>query len=375
MFRAIRALVRKDLVMTLRSPVFLVISILVPALFALLYSLIVQAATTVPIVVARDSQGVYSDQFMQIMRSMKSEDGKAWLIKTEDPERAAEMYRDGDTIGLVRIPAGFDTAAAAGRAEVNLELENINSDITKNFELRIEHIIREMSVASSPSAAVVIQENPRFSKDMSFQRYMGTGLLMFTILYAAMVNTGNLVAREWEDRTAKGIVLAPRSFTPFIVGKWAVTSVQTLLSTALVAGTLALTLDYPLSRLGPGTWLPMLALFFYGAALGMLLGVALRRSLPVVPLAAVLTLVHFLLCGFESYLRGYAHGGLVEALWLSTRYWPVASMTDQIRAAMEGLPLVATLPGAAGWMAALVAVLVTSSVWFLRSRLTFTQGQ
>jgi hypothetical protein len=95
----------------------------------------------------------------------------------------------------------------------------------------------------------------------------------------------------------------------------------------------------------------------------------------LVPVAAVLTLLHFLLVGFESYMRGYAHGGLVDVLWQSTRWWPVAAVTDQIRFAVEGLRPVQTIPQYMLWMAVLVVVLTAAAVRVLRTRLRFTQGQ
>ncbi|HEY7485966.1 MAG TPA: ABC transporter permease [Streptosporangiaceae bacterium] len=375
MLSATLAMVRKDLLATRRHPLFLVISVLVPVAFVFLYALIVQAATTIPLAVAQESHGPYSDRFVQTLQTMRSEDGKAWELHRMSPDKAAAAYRSGDVVGMLRIPASFDRDAAAGRAQVQLSVLNINSDISKNYQLRVEHAINAMHTQADPAHSVQIQEHPRWARDMSFSRYMGAGLLMFAIIYAAMVNTGNLVAREWEERTAKNVVLSPRGLMPLILGKWLTMFVQTVVSVALVVIALKFALHYPISRLGPATWGPIAMLVLYGAAFGVLLGTALRRSLVLVPVAAVLTLLHFLLVGFESYMRGYAHGGLVEVLWQSTRWWPVAAVTDQIRFAVEGLRPVQTIPQYMLWMAVLVVVLTAAAVRVLRTRLRFTQGQ
>lgn len=212
---------------------------------------------------------------------------------------------------------------------------------------------------------------------MSFTRYMGASLLMFAILYASMVNTGSLVAREWEDRTAKAVVLSPRGLWPLIAGKWVAAFVQTFLTMIFVALTLWLTLDYPVLGLGPQSWIPLLLLFLYGSALGVLLGVTLRRSLPLVPIAAVLAVVHFLVVGFESYMRGYAHGGFVEFLWQLARFWPVSGTIDQIRFTVEGLEpfYIDSQQHHLLWLTAVIVALVSAAVTVLRKRLRFAQGQ
>lgn len=375
MLTATRALVSKDLLVSRRNPVYFILGVLVPLMFVMLYAFIVQTATTAPIGFAVESQGPHTDKFMSIIRGMHSQDGDSWEIRTTDPDTARKLYENGETVGVITIPASFESDVDKGTAQTKIVTDNINSDITKNLNLRMQDAIKTMQLDTDPQHVVAIDEQSRWAEDMSFTRYMGASLLMFAILYASMVNTGSLIAREWEDRTAKSLVLSPRGWWPMVVGKWVTSFIQTAITMVLVGTVLWLTLDYPIGKLGPGSWGPLLLFFLYGSALGVLLGVALRRSLPLVPIAAVLTLVHFLVFGFESYMRGYAHDGLVEFLWWCARFWPVSPAIDQIRFTVEGLEPFYTQGHYLVWLSALVVVLMGFAITVLRKRLRFTQGQ
>ncbi|MBZ4016042.1 ABC transporter permease [Streptomyces purpurogeneiscleroticus] len=377
MLTAVRAIVAKDLLISRRSPTYFALSVVVPVMFVLLYAFIVQTATTAPIGFAVKSHGPHTQQFMSAIKDMKSEDGDAWEIRTTDPAEAKAMYDSGETIGMVVLPPTFEADVTAGKAHIDIVSDNINSDITKNLQLRVDTAIGAVQKSIDPEHTVGVKAVDRWASPMSFTRYMGASLLMFAILYASMVNTGSLVAREWEDRTAKAVVLSPRGLAPLIAGKWTAAFVQTCMTMVLVGLTLWLTLDYPLTRLGPGSWAPLLLMFLYGSALGVLLGVTLRRSLPLVPIAAVLAVVHFLVVGFESYMRGYAHAGLVEFLWQIARYWPVSGAIDQIRFTVEGQQpfYIGSQTHYLLWLSAVIIVLIGAATYVLRKRLRFAQGQ
>jgi ABC-2 type transport system permease protein len=375
MLTAIRALVAKDLLVSRRNPVFFVLGVLLPLLFVLLYAFIVQTATTAPIGFAVQSHGPNTDRFMSIIQTMSSEDGQAWEIRTTDSAEAYHLYDTGKTVGVVVVPPTFESDVSKGRASTQVVTQNINSDITKNLNLRMQTAIAAMQQQLDPEHVVSVREQNQWPVDMSFTRYMGASLLMFAVLYASMVNIGTLIAREWEDRTAKTLVLSPQGRWPIVIGKWVTAFIQTLITMVLVGLALWLALRYPIGRLGPGSWGPLALFFLYGSALGVLLGVALRRSLPLVPIAAVLTLIHFLVFGFESYMRGYAHNGLVEVLWWCARFYPVSAAIDQIRFTVEGLTPFYTQSHYLLVLSLITIALVGLAITVLRRRLSFTQGQ
>ncbi len=377
MWSAIRAMVRKDLTLSRRSPVFVVITVLVPLVFVSLYALLVTVSTTSPVAVAKEGGGPHSERLLQILRTMHNTDGELFEIRTTDPGEARAMFAAGEVGAVLTIPADFDDRVSAGEpVEVPLRVYNINADGTKNFELRAEGAVREFARDTGGGVPVTaVRENSYFREDMGTSAYLGTALLVFAVLYASMVNTGTLVAREWEDRTAKPLVLSPVGNAPFLGGKWLSAGVQMLVGLVLVLAGLAWLLDFPALSLGATSWLGLFVLFAYGSALGTLLGVTLRRSLPLVPLCVVLAIVHFFLSGYESYMRGFAHGGAVEWLWASTHWWPTAGLTQDLRLDATGLGDGGTDWTALGGTAGIAALLTLLAVVRMRRQLRFTQGQ
>jgi ABC-2 type transport system permease protein len=375
MLRSTLAMVRKDLLVNLRNPLFLAISVAVPLLFVTLYALVVQVSATNPIAVARASQGPASEAFVTILQEMESVDGRFFRVLTLDPEEAFALYRRGDVGGVLEIPPSFDAQLARGEpAEVRLHIYNINSDGTKNLQLRLDHAIYRFQAAQPGAPFVAIDERPVFPRDMSIKTYLGTALLMFAVVFAAMLHTGSLLTREWEERTAKLVVLSPRGLAPLLLGKWLGALVLTGLSTALVLPVLALTLGYPVASLGGASWAYLLAWFLYGAALGALLGVGFQQSLPMVPLCVVIAVGHFFLSGYESYIRGLAHDGGLLWAWRLSSWWPLARLADALRFEVAGEP------GPFAWYAyagavLLALVLTVPAVGALGRRLRFAQGQ
>lgn len=375
--RPLLALVSKDLKVSRRSPLFLAITVLVSLVFVSMYALLVQVSASSPVAVAKEGQGPASDRFLAILEDMSTVDGAMFEIRTTDPAEARSMYAAGEVGAVLEIPADFDDRVASGETTaVPLTVFNMNSDSTKNFQLRVERAIREFGAAVATGGALVeVSETSSFAHDMRITDYLGTGLLMFAVIFAAMVNTGTLIAREFEDRTAKSVVLSPAGQWPFVGAKWISAAVQTLISLVLVLAGLWLLLDYPVLQLGPRSGLALLALFVYGAAFGALLGVGLRKALPIVPLCVVVAVTHLLISGYESYIRGFAHGGALEGLWHATGWWPMGALTDQIRFEVTGLGAGGIEWAAMGWTLAIAAVLSVLAVGRLRRQLVFAQGQ
>ncbi|MEW2386381.1 ABC transporter permease [Micromonospora sp. NPDC047707] len=374
--RPLLALVRKDITISRRSPLFLAITVLVPLVFVGLYGLLVKVSATSPVVVAQEGAGPHSDRMMQVLSEMSSVDGAFFEIRTADPEEARRLFDDGSVGAILTIPRDFDNRIDNARpVSLSLVVYNINSDATKNFQLRAEDAVRRFAEGMPGVRLAQVEETAVFREDMRITTYLGTGLLVFAVLYASMVNAGTLVAREWEERTAKPLVLSPVGDSSFVLGKWLAALIQTLISLTFVIIGLAWLLKYPVARLGWASILALLALFGYGAAFGALLGVLLRRSLPMIPICVVLAVTHFFVSGYESYLRGFAHDGGVEWLWRLTQWAPMAALTDGIRFEVSGIGTRTLDWAALGWTLLGATGVTVMAVVRMRRALSFSQGQ
>lgn len=384
MYKATSALVRKDLLISLRKPAFFILSLAIPLFFVTVYALVTFVSATNPVAIARESNGPYSDQLVQTLSSMKNVDGKWYEVKTTDPEEARNLYETGQVPAVITIPGSFDDQIAqGGKADVRLKVYNINSDGTKNLQLRLAHAVHLFEREVNPNNSISVDERTVFPAEVPFQRYWATALLVFAVIYVSSVNAGSLLAREWEERTAKSVVLSPSGFRPLIFGKWTTALLQALLGTLLVLIPLAVVMGLPVLKLGPTSWLYLLAFALYGSAIGAVLGVAFKSSLQIIPVATIIAVAHLLLCGLEIYLRGIAQEGFLLWFWWISSIIPVSGIIDAMRLSIEGFPAssyaaaglstgVAWRP--LGWLLVLTAALTTYAVWLLRRRLKFTQG-
>jgi ABC-2 type transport system permease protein len=380
--RAFAALAGKDLRVTLRSPLFAILSVLVPVAFTMLYAIVIHVSTTSPVAVAVVDDSAQARAFVDVMRELRNDDGRYYEIRTTDPAEARRMYAGGEVGALVTIPEGFGAALAAGRPAppVVLDVVNINADGVKNQQLRLEYAVRQFTAASGATigagrGGLVVAEDPVLGHDIPVTVYLGTALIVLAALYAGIVNAGTLVAREWEERTAKALLLAPGGTRALVAGKWLSTvgvSAVTIGAAILGVGWI---LGYPLDRLGPHAVAVLAVVWMYGAALGTLLGVALRRSLPLIPIAVIIAVGHFLVCGYESYIRGFAHGGVVEVLWRATAWIPLGTLVDSFRFEVAGLAQPPGAGAAFAWSVLAAAGLTVLAVWRLHRTVASAQGQ
>ncbi|MBO3102313.1 ABC transporter permease [Cellulomonas fengjieae] len=369
---ALAALVRKDLLVVLRAPLFAVISVLVPAAFTLLYAVVIHVSTTAPLAVADDDRSPQSAALVAVLAGLHNDDGSYYEVRTTDGGTARAMYADGDVGALLTIPDGFGERVDAGdRPAVTLSLVNINADGTKNQHLRIEEALR--TFGSAPGQ-LVIAETTVLDHDIPVSVYLGSALLVFAALYAGIVTVGTGIAREWEDRTVKPLLMAPDGRWVLLAATWASGAMSSVVAVALALAVIGGVLGYPVGSLGPGSVAVLAVVWAYGAALGSALGVALRKALPLVPVAVVLAVGHFLVSGYESYLRGFAHGGAVEPLWRATHSVPLATLFDAVRFEAAGLVPPPATTAVLGTLT-LAAALVALAGWLLRRPQNLTQGQ
>ena len=376
MFVSILAMIRKDFVLTIRKPLFFIISLLVPLIFISFYALVIHTSSTNPIVIANHSEGTYTEQFIEILRDMKSVDGSYFEIITTDAELAYEKYNNGQVDALLDIPKSFEEKLSTGeQIAMKLRVFNINSDGTKNFQLRVDHALYEFQKALDEDSIISITEDMTFTQDIPMKRYIGSGLLIFSILLTSMINTGTLMAREWEERTAKPIVLSPKGFFPLIVGKWITAFLVTTVSTMLVLPLLHSLLGYQIQQMNVLVWLYLVLYFLYGSAAGVLLGVLFKKSLPIVPISVVIGMSEFLVSSLESYIRGFAHGGMTEFLWRIGSFWPSSKIIDTVRFTVEGFEKISINWGSTFCMVLWVVLLITMALVKLNKQLSFSQGQ
>lgn len=311
---AIGAIVVKDWTRFFRQPFFMVISVIIPLVFIFFYSLIVPVSATNPIMIADEDHTPASAQFIDAMRDIRSVEAPYYEIITTDATTTREAFDDQTALAMVVIPDGFADDVAAGHAQVELHLNNINSDYSKNLRLRLDYATRLVNDQLA-GPVVEITETSWLPVDPTMLGYISTSLLLFGVLYASMVNTGLNVASEWNDRTVKNLLLAPVGRGALVTGKVLSGLGQSVLSIALVL--LVLIVGFGFQPRGNPLLMAGIVLLtmLLGAGIGVLAGVLSKKTLAVTSGLITVAILLFLVSGNEDSMRGLAWGQPITALW------------------------------------------------------------
>jgi len=292
-----------------------------PLVFVLFYAVIIPVSSTNPIVVAMESDDPAARQFLQTLGDIRSQESAYYEIVTTDPFQAHQMFDKGEVMGLIVIPSDFESRLVEGNAQVELHINNINSDYSKNLRLRLDYAVRKFNTQQI-GPVVTIDETTWLPHDPPMRDYVSTSLLLFACLYSTMVNTGLQVAAEWNDRTVKMLLLAPVNRMAIVTGKMVAGLGQSLVSIGLAA----LFLIFIFHFRPVGSWGAMVgvmaAVMLLGAGLGAAVGVASKQTLPTTTLLIAAAIIIFLVSGNEDSMRGLAWNGPIVGLWQLARILP-----------------------------------------------------
>ena len=368
------AIAVKDWRRFVRQPFFMAVSVLVPLVFVLFYSLIVPSSQTNPIVVAMEDRSPAASQFLETLRTMRSEEAPWFEIVTDDADRARTMFGSGEAIGMVVIPSGFGEAVAGDRGTVEMHIHNINSDYSKNLALRLDHAVRRFA-ALNGRPVIAVNETTRFPRTLSMGSYVSTSILLFAAIYAGIINTGLAVASEWGDRTVKLLLLAPQPRSCLVAGKALTGLGQSVLSVVGVTAVLGMVFGF--DPQGPswamaGIALVMVAL---GAGIGAIIGVWVRKTLAVVSIGIPTALGIYLVSGFEDSLRGLAWDCPVAVLWRLSHALPTTPAFTMARDLSVGGGGATLTPEFAVTLAAVPVILAAATLLLRRAYQTLPGGQ
>lgn len=317
----ILAIAIKDWTRFLRQPFLMVISVVIPLVFIFFYSLIVPVSNTNPIMIADHDGGPAAIRLTATLRDLHSEEGPYYDILTTDPAHADSAFHQRGALATIIIPEGFSSSVASGSGQVDLRLNNINSDYSKNLRLRLDKAVRDLNDQIA-EPVITVHETRWLPHDPTMLGYISTSLLLFGCLYAAMVNTGLHVASEWNDRTVKGLLLAPVSRGTLVAGKVLAGLGQSLLSVALVLAVLIVGFGFtPTGNLAAMAGIVITTLLM-GAGIGAAFGVASKKTLAATSSLIALAILFFLVSGNEESMRGLAWGQPITSLWQFSRALP-----------------------------------------------------
>lgn len=251
-----------------------------------------------PIGLVVESESAEARQLAHLIETATGTISPYFLIVTRDAVEARQLAENGRLHMVITIPEDFSARLDSGETAVSeTQVFNINTDMTKNVRLRLEHVLQAFLAERGETVLTVKQFSSR-ATDVWRKAFMAGGALVVALLVGASLNTAVMMAREWEHNTIKEIQLAPITVTATVVGKMAAGLVATAVNmlVTLLFAVLLFGLRVPLHR-----WPTLLILGFgiaiIAAGLGLAAGAFFRDYRVVQPLLVVISVSSFFVAG------------------------------------------------------------------------------
>ena len=272
---------RGQMVSFARAPVTTIFALVLPLNLLLLMSLFALTGYNAPTGLVMGEDTPRARAFVQALRDAHN----SFALRPMDREVARDLVRRGRLVAVIEIPSGFDAAIAAGEiATVQLTVDNVNLDMSEDVRRAV------------PAAAAIFAERlglpgvrvksrliNLLPKDTGYVEYLGVSAVALAAVIAGGVLGGTVVALEWEVGAARMLLVAPSGAGPVLIGRLAAAACMGVLASAVTA--LVVIFGYGVPAAHP---LEVVAGIVFtvvaSTSLGWLLGVLLRRTLPITPL-------------------------------------------------------------------------------------------
>lgn len=294
--KAVWAIVRKDTGVWLRQPSAIAATI-VPALgFMLVIYFSATAVGRNQIALVVQDNGPYAQQ---LVSTMQNED--AFIVnQVHTTQEAEDMLQKLQVEAIVTIPPNFDAAYTSRQPDpVNIEINNLNLDFTNDLRRSLPTAITDFySQQSNNPIAIQVKETDVRQQDIDLIQFELVPILVLLLTIAGVINSGLATAREWEDNTIKGLLLAPVSRISLVAGKILAGWLTTMVIALVVLGIGSLT-----GYIAPQGfyWLPTLLIIaiiaLASSSLGVAIGSFLHRFQSVSAVSIPLSFYLFFLSG------------------------------------------------------------------------------
>ncbi len=252
---------RTELLAARASIMFHIAAFASPLMFLMVFALNLGEDITFPIMIEGSSP------FRETALSYASPAGVPYL-KQDDAMRSITLKETEP----VRVESGVL------RGRLSLGINEINTNLTKNYRNRVTGALSAQFSKSFPGRAVTITEHPLYEKEPRWVHFFSVSICLFGILLSGFLFGSLSFTNEWESNAAKIMMLSPRGPALLLAGK---------LAGAFCKGGLTMTIYLVCSYLITGislaaSWLLVpffLFAYFFSITAGMVVGLHARQTL------------------------------------------------------------------------------------------------
>ncbi len=212
-----RSTVELELAQLRRQRAFVVLTVVAALSFLATVSLFGLTGSELPLAFVDEDHSPASQRFEEALRGVKH----AFSLRALPPERAEEQLRTGKLVGILTIPRGFAAAVARGETvALPVEVDNLDTDLLSDVQRALPSAVLAFGQARGlPGLRVQLLEKDLVPRETGFLEYISVSALGLAAFLVGAILGALSLAREWEDRTAKMIRVAPARLAPVLLGK------------------------------------------------------------------------------------------------------------------------------------------------------------
>jgi ABC-type multidrug transport system permease subunit len=290
------AICRKDLLLWLRRPLMIAVSLAIPVSYTLVVFLGAAATSREPAAVVNLDHGPAGAALTRaIIRS------GVFQVYVTSPAKARQMYDGMLAAAVITIPADMSRLVAEHRqAPVSVLDDNMNMDLEGDVHRAVPDAIVTYyaSQGTRSPMRVTVAEHLLRGTDIQLYQYSVLPVIILIVTVTGLMTSGMSAATEFEQHTVKELLGAPIARGAIITGKMAAGWVFT---TGLAAAMLAAGDVTGFIHLHGRYWLTALTAITLSAAFAAGAGVAIgtwaQRKQPVTVAATIAAVQLFALSG------------------------------------------------------------------------------
>jgi ABC-type transport system involved in multi-copper enzyme maturation permease subunit len=214
--RAVWAVAAKDARVALTERMSMLQALTLPLNYLIMMSLFALAGGHDPAALVMADNGSYARTFASSMASART-----FNITDTTATQAAGRMRAGNLVAAVTIPPAFDQDIRDHKtATVRLAVNNLNQDLTDDAERGMRLALDEFYQSAAPGQVPVsVAFQDQYASDTGYIPFLAMSVVVISLLVAGLLAAGNAAAREYEERTMRGLLLAPVSLWHILAGR------------------------------------------------------------------------------------------------------------------------------------------------------------
>ena len=280
-FTALLGAARSEFIQLRRSYILVILTFIQAVTIILLVSLFGLTGSRAPTALIDEDHGLYAHKFAEILANTHH----SFSLRLMDPVAAQAALQHGRLVAIIVIPHGFsDMIAQGGTALVYVSVDNVDTDLTEDIQRALPSAIVAFGKRfNSPFIRVNETEHDLINHDTDYIPYLVVSSLALDAFIIAGILSAIAVAREFESGTVKSLLLTP--IHPIVVFVGRILATDTVAMLALLVTTGVVVIGYGVVPISPiEAIIALITCVVIFGSVGAMLGVLIKRTLPVASL-------------------------------------------------------------------------------------------